>query len=360
MADSTAATGLRVQQWDDNFFTEYVRDSRFKPYMGTGEGAMIQVKENLVKKKGDRLTYALVNRLTGAGVTGTSTLEGNEEDMDSRSHLLTVDKIRNAVRVPEMEEQRSAIDLREAARAVLKDWIMEKTRDQIITALGSLNGVAFASASEAQRDAWLDDNHDRVLFGASLSNTDSVGGTVAYDFSDSIGAVDTTNDLITPARLSLLKRVAETASPRIRPIRIKGDEEWFVVFVGSRNFRNLQADTTFTQANREARERGKSNPLFTGADLIWDGLIIRKIPEIATAATNVEPVYLCGAQAIGFGWAKRTRSVVETFDYGDKFGVAIEEIRGIEKLTFGSGLDDTDDLKDHGVATGFFAAEADA
>lgn len=360
MADSTAATGLRVQQWDDQFFTEYVRESRFKPYMGTGEGSMIQVKENLTKKKGDRLTYALVNRLDGAGVTGTTTLEGSEEDMDSRSHRLTVDKLRNGVRVAEMEEQKSAIDLREAARAVLKDWIMEKTRDQIITALGSINGVAFGSATEAQRDAWLDDNHDRVLFGASLSNTDSAGGTVAYDFSDSIGAVDTTNDLITPARLSLLKRVAETASPKIRPIRIKGDEEWFVVFVGSRNFRNLQADTTFTQANREARERGKDNPLFTGADLIWDGLIIRKVPEIAVAATNVEPVYLCGAQAIGFGWAKRTKSVIDTFDYGDKFGVAIEEIRGIEKLQFGSGTGDTDDLKDHGVATAFFGAEADA
>jgi N4-gp56 family major capsid protein len=370
MADTPAATGLRVQQWDDNFFTEYVRENRFKPYMGTGESDMIQVKEDLSKKKGDRLTYALVNRLTAAGVTGSSTLEGNEEAMDSRSHLLTVDKVRNAVRVAEMEEQKSAIDLREAARAVLKDWIMEKTRDDIIKALGSFrNGnsilswsttAEYSAIAEATKDAWLVDNADRVLFGASISNGSS------NDISAALGNIDTTNDLITPGRLSLLKRIAETANPKIKPIKVRGDEEWFVVFVGSRNFRNLQNDATFTAANREARDRGKDNPLFTGADLVWDGLIIRKIPEIpvlvglGASTSDVEPVYLCGAQAIGMGWAKRTKSVVETFDYGDKYGVAIEEIRGIEKLHFGSGAGDTDDQKQHGVATGFFSAAADA
>ena len=34
-------------------------------------------------------------------------------------------------------------------------------------------------------------------------------------------------------------------------------------------------------------------------------------------------------------------------------------IYGIDKLTFGSGSSDTDDLKDHGVVTGFFADVAD-
>jgi hypothetical protein len=35
-------------------------------------------------------------------------------------------------------------------------------------------------------------------------------------------------------------------------------------------------------------------------------------------------------------------------------------MRGIQKLTFGSTANDTDDLKDHGVVTGYFAAVADA
>ena len=78
------------------------------------------------------------------------------------------------------------------------------------------------------------------------------------------------------------------------------------------------------------------------------------------ASAPIAPAFLCGAQAVGLGWAKRTTSKQETFDYGDKVGVAIEEIRGIDKLTFGSGSADTDDLKDNGVVTVWTASAADA
>jgi hypothetical protein len=102
MADTVNATGLRVQQWDDKFFVEHLGQNRFAAYQGMDENAVIQVKEDLTKKKGDRLTYALVNKLTQDATTGTNTLVGNEENLDSRSHLLTVDKRRHGVVVPEM------------------------------------------------------------------------------------------------------------------------------------------------------------------------------------------------------------------------------------------------------------------
>lgn len=127
MADTVAATGLRVQQWDDKFFAEYIQKNPFAKYQGRDENSIIQVKEVLTKKNGDRLTFALINRLTNDPTTGSSTLEGNEEDMTSRSHLLTVNKRRNAVRVAEMEEQKSAIDLRDGVRRTLMDWSMEDT-----------------------------------------------------------------------------------------------------------------------------------------------------------------------------------------------------------------------------------------
>jgi hypothetical protein len=141
MTDTAAASGLTVQQWDSQFYTEYFQD-RFKELKGSGENSIIQVKEDLAKKDGDSVTFALVNRLTNAAVTGVSTLEGSEEDMLSRSMRVYVDKRRNAVRVPEMAEQRSAISLRSAAKPVLLDWAQEDTRDQYIAALESINGVA--------------------------------------------------------------------------------------------------------------------------------------------------------------------------------------------------------------------------
>ena len=365
MTDTTVSAGLKVQQWDSKFFKEYLEANRFKREMGTSSNNIIQLKSDLTKKKGDSVTFALVNRLSGSGKTGSATLEGYEEEMDTRSFKLTVDKIRNAVRVAEIDEKFSAISLRSAAKEVLMDWMMEKTRDQIITALGSINGVAFGTATQAQRDAWLDDNFDRVLFGDALGNTDSTGGTVAYDFSDSLLAV-TSGMTFGATELQLMRRIAQTASPKIRPIRTTEDERWFVAYTDSRCFRDLKADATIVAAQKDALQRGKSNPLFSGGDIMYDGVIVKEIPDIASlgavggSGAAVSPVYLCGAQALGFAWAKKTTSKTEEFDYGDKVGCAVEEIRGIGKMLFGSGSSDTADLKDHGVVTGYFAAAADA
>lgn len=360
MANTTAAAGLVVKQWDDKFFKEYVRSNRFARYLGQDENSLIQVKKDLMKKKGDQIVFALVNKLANDGVTGDSLLEGNEEKLRSRSHSVTVDQIRNAVVVGNMEEQKSAIELREAARVQLKEWMMDKTRNQIISALGSIDGTAYASASEANKDTWLANNSDRVLFGVATTNNSS------NDHSLSLANIDNTTDKLTAATLGLIKRLAKAASPIIRPIRLKDDEEWYVLFAHSRHFRDLKADSTFTQANREARDRGKDNPLFTGDDLIYDGIIIREIPEIpVTGAVGagsivVAPSYLCGAQALGFAWAQTTKTASQDFDYGNKIGVAVGEIRGIEKLRFGTdSAVDTTTPKDNGVVTFYGAAVAD-
>jgi len=358
MADSSAATGLTVKQWDAKFFTEYVQANRFAKYFGTNENSIIQVKEDLTKKKGDAIHFALVNRLSGAGVTGSSTLEGNEESMESRSHQLTVNKIRNAVRVSDMEEQKSAIPLRNAARSVLKTWAMETCRDDIIEALHSINGTVYASANATARNAWLVDNADRCLFGDAIGN----GGysVHATDLATVTAGMTMSGDIV-----SLARRIALTASPKVRPVTIDGDEQWYVMFVNPQQFRDLKVD--LKTENTDGRARGRDNPIFTGESILWDGVIVREIADMsglaeASGATSasIAPAFLVGAQAVGIGWAKRTRSVTEQFDYEDKYGVAIEEIRGIEKLTFGSGSGDTDDLKDNGVVTVWTGSAADA
>jgi N4-gp56 family major capsid protein len=358
MADTRAATGLTVQQWDDKFFIEYIQENRFAPLMGTDEMAILQVKEDLTKKQGDSVTFALVNKLTQSAITGTNTLEGNEEDMASRSFRLYVDKRRNAVRVAEMEEQRSAISLRQAGRAVLKDWAMEDTRDLVIEALGSINGVNYAAASEGQKDAYLVDNSDRVVFGKALSNT------VAGDFSASLLNVDATDDKLTGNALRLMKRRALLANPKVRPMRDPGNgKRYYVAFANPLTFRDLQTD--LQDELQHTVVEAEASKLFEGGDLMWDGIIVKEIDDlpiytgVGAAGINVSPVYLCGAQAIGVAYAKRWRSVTEEFDYGDKYGVAIDGIYGVKKMQFGSGTSDTADLKDHGVVTGFFAAVGD-
>ncbi|MEN3973109.1 N4-gp56 family major capsid protein [Sphingomicrobium sp. XHP0235] len=360
MADTTAATGLTVQQWDDKFFVEYQGNHPFKPYMGTSEQSIIQINEQLGGKKGDAVTFALLNKLTGAGVSGTATLEGNEEDMESRSFVLNVDKYRNAVRVPEMEEQRSAISLRNAARPNLMEWAKQFDTDRIVAALQSINGVAYGSASAAQKNAWLVDNADRVLFGDARGN----GGYTTH--STDLATV-TAGMTLDTGILSLMKRMALTANPKIRPVRLGNlNRRYYVAFVHPLAMRDLKADSVLTQAQREVQITSQNEKIFQGGDVDYDGILIHECDDmpilsgVGASGADVSPVFLCGAQALGHARVKRWRSVEETFDYGDKKGVAVETIDGIGKIVFGTGSGDTDDLKDHGVVTGYVATAADA
>ena len=357
-------TGLTPQIWDDNFFRDYVRSSRFSRYMGTDEASIIQLREELTKRKGDTVTFALVNELVAQGVTGNNTLKGNEERLGLRSDTLTVDVLRHAVAVDDWDEQKSVIDLRDAARVQLREWAQKKLRDEITAGLGMIDGTAYVSAGATARNTWVTNNQDRVLFGLATSNYTTV-------FSTAIQSL-TSGEQLAPTGLSLMKRLAQRASPKIKPIYVKEmDQEWYVVFIGPRAWRDLTEDNPTTNlltlANRDARVRGEDNPLFTGDSLVWDGMILRELPEIASlpdlsgsAGVAIEPVYLCGAQAIGIAWAQRTKSTTDTDDYGFLHGVGVQEIRRIQKLRFGTaaGVDQTTP-KDHGIFTAFVAAAAD-
>lgn len=357
MTDTTPATGLVVQQWESKFFQEYLHDGGFKPLMGTSENSVIQVKEDLTKKAGDSITIALVNRLTNAAVTGTSTLEGNEEDMASRSMRIYVDKRRNAVRIAEMSEQKSAISLRNAARATLLDWAMEDTRELVIDALGSINGVHFTDSTEAQRDAWLVDNADRVVFGAAAAGL--------TDASADFALLDTSADLFNATALDAMVLKAKTCDPKIRPMRDPGNgKRYYVAFAHPYAFKNLR-DSLDTEVLAQTVVQMQASKLFEGGDIMWNGVIVKEVDNMpvytnlgASATTEVTPVYLCGAQALAIAYAKRWRTITEEFDYEDKYGVAIDGIYGVRKIIFGSGSSDTADLKDHGVVTGYFATTA--
>ena len=365
MAQTYAVTGLTPQLWDDEFFRDYVRMSRYKRYMGTNEAAIFQIKEELTKRRGDRVTLALVNELTGAGVTGNTTLKGNEERLNSRSDTLIVDVLRHAVAVDDWDIQKSVIDLRNAARVQLREWAQKTLRDACTTALGQVANVAFATATNAQRDTWQSDNRDRLVAGTTAFGTHAT-------FASAISAVTAAAQL-SPNILSLMKRIAQAASPKVKPVYVKEmDQEWYVAFIGPRAWRDLTEDNPTTNglllANRDARVRGIDNPLFTGDSLVWDGMILREIPEIApvpaaiwslSTIASIEPVYLCGAQAVGLAWAQRTKSTTDVDDYEFLHGVGVQEIRRVQKLRFGGGTTDRDNLKDHGIVTAFVGAAPD-
>jgi N4-gp56 family major capsid protein len=334
--------------------------------MGTATGSLIQVREDLTRKAGDTVVFPAMRRLVGAGVAGNTVLEGNEEILNLRSMNLVVSAFRHAVAVSDWDEQKSVVDLREAAREALMTWELEKMRTDIISSLGAMTAdgnvqVSYGAATAAQRNTWMVNNADRVLFGHQKAN--AVSGVMAT----ALLTLASPGDRMSAAILTLAKRMARTANPRIRPITVNDDEEWYVCFMPSLVFRDLLLDTTITNALQYAWNRGSDNPLFTGGDLIYDGIIIREIPELGVitgagaGGVDVAASFLCGAQALGVAWAQRMKSTTNVRDYGYFHGVGVQEIRGIGKLRF--GVDPTVDTTkpvDNGIFTIFTTAVADA
>jgi hypothetical protein len=202
------------------------------------------------------------------------------------------------------------------------------------------------------------DNADRTVFGAYAAGG-SAGGT---DLSADLGQLDTTNDLFNVTRLDDMILRAKVASPKIRPMRMNGESRrYWVVLANPHAFKNLR-DSIDTEVLAVSNVQAEASKLFEGGDIHWNGAIVKEVDDIpvyanlgASATTEVTPVYLCGAQALGIVFGKRWKSMTKEFDYGDKYGVATESIYGVRKLLFGTGTGDTDDLKDHGVVSGFFA-----
>lgn len=372
MADSRANANLTPEQWDDKFFTEYLTENRYAGEMGTDESNIIQIKETLTYKKGDRVNFALVNKLTQDATTGRGTMEGNEEDMTSRSFELSVDKRRNAVRVAEIDEQYSAISLREAGKFVLKDWSLKDTERLITRALGKCGGILMnatdiaAAANQATLDAYLVDNADRFFWGNSAytANTDFSAGLATL-------TSGTAAERCTVANLDAMKFMAmNRANPKIRPVRSEADGKyWYVVYIHPLAWRDLKQDTVLTAAQREVGLAMENNRLFKGGDMVWNGMILKEahdlydystLTALGDSSTTVVPAFLCGAQAVAVAYARRWKSKTEEFDYGDKHGVEISSIYGVDKIVFGSGSGDRDDLKDHGIVTGLFASSTAA
>ena len=367
MADINVTTSADVtaEQFMDSVFAEYQKKLVTKPYMGQSSEYPIQVSESLMKRKGDALTFNLAGALVGAGVTGSSTLEGNEEAQNFYGQRVVVDQVRTAIRIPHMSEQRTPFSIMEQGKPALAAWLAQKVESDIFSELASINGVVLASATETQKDQWLDDNLDRVLFGAVGSNTDTAGGggSTGADFSDSLATIDITNDKFGTSQILTAKRKAILANPKIRPLRIEGGEEYFVMFVHPECIKDLKEDEAWQKAQREAMPRGTNNPIFTGMSGIYDGVIIKEteycplLGTVGASSANVAASFLCGAQAILFAQAGTPKGfasdmVEEEFDYGDKTGVAIRSVYGVKKAAF--KVNDTNPTQ-HGVVTVFSA-----
>lgn len=288
------------------------------------EGSSMPIirKDDLEKAPGDTVKTDIVLPLTGTGQTGdTVLLEGNEEQLRFRQSSFTVNSLQNAVRWSKLAKILINHDMRTVALNQLAKWLSGALDDRIFSELTGATGFTtvptknlWAAGTATSRD--------------TVADTDA-GGRLTLD------------------EVSRIKAYAQTEL-KIEPLRVENGNEYFGMVLHPYQAMSLKInDPKWAQAQREAREAGTNNPLFTGAVGMWDGVIFytsNRVPRSNNAAATPVPVansIFFGAQALSRGYAYRPDWTEEQFSYGQEIGIATFVVFGqkinVFDLTAGGG-----------------------
>lgn len=316
---------LTIKAWHEQLFREIMMESFFSKFMDSKGTSIVHVANELAKGEGDEVTFGIRLKLQGDGQEsedGNITLEGREEALRTRAFKVRLKEVGHAVRDKgPMARQRVKFSIDEESRAALLDWSAEKIDQDIFNAL-------YAKAFTKN-----------FYGGAATKNSELIAGSK-----------------ITPMLLSKAKAWAETgghrSQPPIKPVKVSG-KPYYVVLLHPDCLFDLKQDSTFQQWMREAEARGSSNPLFTGAVAMVDGLVIHSHERVVigtnggSGAIPYAKNVLLGAQALAYAWGKdKPKIVAKKFEYDREHGYAINWISGCGRVEF--KFDGSTD-KDYGV-----------
>jgi N4-gp56 family major capsid protein len=336
-------------------------------FLGKDAGSMIQhITELKQSEKGARAVITLLADLTGDGVAGDRTLEGNEEQMQTFDQVIRIDQLRHANRHEgRMADQKSVVEFRTNSKNVLAYWLADRTDQMAFLTLAGIsytkknNGgtrvgsdlpyLEFAAdvtaPSNGRRFRW--DNTAKALVPQGASNAVTATDTVSWEM------------------FVALKAAAKDRY--IRGVMVDG-EETFNAFLTPTAMANLKLDPTYLLNLRHAQS-GKNDALFSGSTVKIDGIYLhefRHVPNTTGAASGskygasgtVEGVQIlfCGAQALGMADIGSPEWNEKEFDYGNQQGIECGKILGFLKPKFGS-IYENGNVEDFGVISVYAATK---
>jgi N4-gp56 family major capsid protein len=325
---------LAVKLWSKRLFREALKATFIYKFMGESDDSLLQIKNETSKGPGDRITVGLRMQLSGDGVQGDGTLEGNEEALVTYSDNLFIDQLRNAVRsAGKMSEQRVPFSVREEALSGLRDWWSGRLDYWFFNQITG-NTLQVDTRYTGNQAAIAPSSGNILIQGQSSENS------------------LTSSDTFTLGLLDRAVATAKTMTPVIRPLMVAGEPK-YVAFLHPYQVYSLRTSTSTGQwldIQKAAMTGGEitDNPIFTGALGVYNGVILHeafRLPNAQTSAgaskSNTKRAVFCGAQSavIAFGQKDNPDSpnwVEQLFDYGNQLGVSGGMIAGLKKTVFNS------------------------
>lgn len=346
---------ITPEVWIAELNEEYLRQSFWMRWAGSGDSSIIQLREDLTKASGDAINTQIRSQLQGGVVTGRTKSTGNEGKIDFYNFRQTVDDDKISVKGENMPmtQQRAAFSIVQSMRSALVDKRRLRTDDRITNALS---------------DTTLGRVRGRYLYGALDSNWNATHATA-------LQAIDATDDKLKLVQIDIAKRKAQlisgNATAKIRPYKVmigekEGVQEWFVYAGHTLSMRDLTNDDPAWKNPMLLIPpvSNPNNPLFTGAWFKggYNGVLIYEWEGILTGSSTIAYAHnlLLGAQAGIMAWAQYGKIEEELTNYKKDMGLEHHEINGINKVVYDRNtVDGTISNEDNAVVHHFTAAVAD-
>lgn len=313
---NTINPALIPQLWVTKIQTEGAKENWVAKLTAADGSNVIHKNTDLVNKKGTTITFGLEMDLVGDGVTGNSTLKGNEEAHTVYDFEVSIDQVRHAVSSTEWDTQKPAYEQWPLIKNALVRWYGNWQEKTFVTKM-TASPTGTSSTGE-----WM--------------SAASAGTEVAI----------TANDKLTCALISKAKRRAQMHAPKVIPVKVDGVDT-YIFLAGTWAARDLKADPVWLAAQQSAGVRdAMKNPIFSGALGFWDGVAVyewERIKNTTTGASSANVVHnlLLGKQACCHAIGRNMWPIKDTDDYENVLGQGVAFWAGIEKSVYNE--------KDYGV-----------
>ena len=353
--------------WSMDLWKQARNQSFINRFLGKGPQSLVQHITELKKsEKGARAVITLLADLSGDGVAGDRTLEGNEEAMQTFDQVIQIDQLRHANRHEgKMADQKSVVEFRGNSKDVLSYWLADRI-DQL--AFQTMGGVSYALKPNG--NARIGSDLPFLEFAADVS-APSTNRRLRWNATakELVSNAATTDVAATdyPTWQMFVQLKAYAKDRYMRGVGESGGEETFHAFLTPQAFARLKQDSEYTLNLRHAVTRGGDNNLFTGSSVKIDGIYLhefRHVPNTSQAVSGAKygavgtingcQVLFCGAQALGMADIGAPEWNEKGFDYDNSQGISLGKMLGFKKPKFGN-IYENGAVEDFGVISTYVA-----
>jgi len=238
-----------------------------------GSGMPVIQKNELLTQPGETINITRLANLSGAGVTGQTTLRGQEERLSLAQVQVTPEWYRHAVAATGKAQKQIHPDFRSKSQTALAYWMAKKQDASMWDTARATGSVGFEAAAIA------------IVYGNNAASLDEI------DSADTFGVTE------------IAKASAILRGNDVDPIQVPGGptgQAYYLLFIHPYQAYSLKQDSDWINRHQNAGQLGPANALFTGALGEIDGVIIHETTQCTRVANANSPsVYTARAIMVG-------------------------------------------------------------